>query len=90
MHQERLVAGPTVRTRDYNMWPIKTEAWSIAVKELIPIVMALILWGQDWNGNVVLIQCDNRAVVDVLTLGFAKDSILLHLLWCVFFISAHF
>ena len=71
-------------------WPIETEAWSIVVKELIPIVMALILWGQYWSGNVVLMQCDNRAVVDVLNSGFAKDSILMHLLRCVFFISAHF
>jgi hypothetical protein len=62
----------------------------IAVKELIPIVMALMLWGQHWSGNVVLIQCDNKAVVDVLNSGFAKDGILMHLLRCVFFISAHF
>ena len=53
-------------------------------------MMALILWGQYWNGNVVLIQCDNIAVVDVLNLGWAKDGLLMHLLRCVFFISAHF
>jgi hypothetical protein len=48
------------------------------------------LWGQHWSGNVVLIHCDNIAVVDVLNSGFAKDGMLMHLLRCVFFISAHF
>ena len=41
-------------------WPDRVEAWSIAVKELIPIVVALMLWGQLWTGKVVEIHCDNK------------------------------
>lgn len=71
-------------------WPTVTEPWSIAVKEMVPIVMALMLWGKHWAGNVVLVQCDNMAIVEVLNSGIAKDSTLMHMLRCVFFICTHF
>ena len=31
------------------------------VKELAPIVIAALVWGQQWKGETVLAQCNNAA-----------------------------
>ena len=46
---------------------------SIARKELIPIVMAYMLWGNKWWRKAVRVHCDNEAVVEVLQKGCARD-----------------
>ena len=70
-------------------WPEGLESWSIAIKELVPIIMACAMWGWEWQGSTVLVHCDNKAVVSVLN-GCAKDTLLVHLLRCIFFIAAHY
>ncbi len=37
--------------------------WSIMPKEMLPIVIAAIVWGEQWEGSSVLAWCDNSAVV---------------------------
>ena len=47
-------------------WP---ESWfdhSIATKELLPIVMAIAIWGRRWSKKHVSCRCDNMAVVNIL------------------------
>ena len=39
---------------------------NIAIKELIPIIIAAAVWGQHWMDQVVCCQCDNIALVSVL------------------------
>ena len=68
-------------------WPAGMETWSIAVKELIPVVMAIVVWGHHCQGTSVLINSDNEAVANVLNTGYAKDQQLMHLLRCAFFIT---
>jgi len=71
-------------------WPDSVSHWSIAAKELAPIVIAALLWGDQWNNKLILVHCDNQAVVDVINSGSSKDDILImHLLRCIFFVSAH-
>ena len=71
-------------------WPEGISPWLIAAKELVPIVITSIIWGDQWSNKSVLFHCDNQAVVEVINLGFSKDDILImHLLRCLFFISAH-
>jgi len=71
-------------------WPEGISHWSIAAKEVVPIVIASIIWGDQWNNKSVLFHCDNQAVVEVINSGSSKDDILImHLLRCLFFISAH-
>lgn len=38
------------------------------VKELLPVVVACIVWGKLWQGKSVLVHCNNQAVVDVVEL----------------------
>ena len=47
---------------------------NIAVKELIPIVIAAALWGGEWRGETVHCRCDNQAVVSVLRSRTSKDD----------------
>ena len=63
---------------------------NIAVKELIPIVLAAAVWGQWWQGGVVLCRCDNEAVVAVIKSRTSRDMELMHLLRCLAFIEAKF
>ena len=63
---------------------------SIAAKEMLPILVAAAVWGQQWFGATVLCNCDNEAVVVILQLGSAKDKKLAHMLRCLFFLEAKF
>jgi hypothetical protein len=70
-----------------------TPAWSdtgIAVKELIPIVLAALLWGRQWSGKHVCFHCDNEAVVTIIGKRHAKHPSLSQLLRCLFFYASIF
>ena len=71
-------------------WPQSWTAMSIAVKELLPVVVSAAIWGKDWSGSQVLFRSDNMAVVHVLNAGVARDQTMSHLLRCLFFFQAHF
>ena len=69
-------------------WPRSWEEVSIAPKELVPIVMAVTLWGPYWAGQRVCCLCDNAAVVAAVNKGSARDPTLAHLLRLLAFASA--
>jgi len=71
-------------------WTTDFTAESIAVKELVPVVMAAAVWGHPWKGQVIQFVSDNEAVVQVLNAGHAREESLSHLLRCLFFIAASF
>ncbi len=71
-------------------WPPAYQEKSIAIKELLPVVLACAIWGPMWQDTSVLLHCDNEAVVEVLNAGCSKDNHIMHLLRCLFFIRAHF
>lgn len=61
-------------------WPIGCESLSIAVKELIPIVLAAHIWGHEWSRKRILFKCDNQAIVACLKHGGCRDRHLAFLL----------
>ena len=69
-------------------WPPSWEGVTIAPKELVPIVMAVILWGPHWAGQRICCLCDNAAVVAAVNKGSARDPALAHLLRLLAFASA--
>ena len=69
-------------------WPQENGYSSIAQKELLPIVLACILWGAAWRGALVTAHCDNMAVVEVVNSGYSKDGALAQLLRVLFFARA--
>ena len=62
---------------------------SIAIQELIPIIVAAAIWGKHWKGYSVQCQSDNQTVVAVLTTRTSKEPHLMHLLRCLFFFEAY-
>ena len=62
----------------------------IAIKELIPILLACALWGNHWQGTTVRANCDNEAVVAVINSGYSREQLMSHLLRCIFFFSAKY
>lgn len=61
---------------------------SIAAKELLPILLAGLVWGEMWRGCTVRCNCDNQAVVCIVNQRYARDPLLAHMLRCLFFIGA--
>ena len=66
------------------LWDAYTGNFQIAVKELIPIVIAAAVWGRAWQGKKVWCQCDNQAVVAALTTRSSREGHLMHMLRCLF------
>ena len=71
-------------------WPNVWLEASIAVKEMFPVVVSAALWGGRWFGASIQFVCDNLSVVQALSSGRMRDTHLMHLLRCLFFLSAHF
>ena len=71
-------------------WPPSWSSVNIAVKELVPVVLAAVLWGPLWRGQHILFHIDNMAVVQVVRNLNASDCCLGQLLRCLYFYAAHF
>ena len=50
--------------------------YNIAHVEMLNVVVALKVWGQQWAIKCVRLFCDNQAVIEVLSSGRARDQIL--------------
>ena len=69
-------------------WPASWADVHITAKELLPIVVACAVWGHKWRGVTVQCLCDNAAVVAIVRSGTSKDSLVMHLMRCLFFFTA--
>ena len=69
-------------------WPASWADVHITAKELLPIVVACAVWGHKWRGATVRCLCDNAAVVAIVRSGTSKDSLVMHLMRCLFFFTA--
>ena len=67
-----------------------TPRLSIAIKELIPVVLAAASFGNQWAGKVVQFVVDNKAVVDVLNSTFCSDTHLMHLIRLLVFFAGKY
>ena len=71
-------------------WDNQSHHFGIAVKELIPIIIASVVWGESWKGHLVRCRCDNQAVVAALSSRSSTEANIMHMLRCLFFVEAHF
>ena len=58
--------------------------------ELLPIILASVVWGPTWRGQKVLVHCDNTGAVAVANSRYSKAPWIMHLLRCLFFIRAFY
>jgi hypothetical protein len=69
----------------YGPWPpnlqeVLDSVFSIAFKELYPIVVAAVLFGRDWGQKRLLFHCDNMATVCVLNKGRSDSPAIMQLM----------
>ena len=63
---------------------------SIMLRELLPVVIAAMVWGPEWRNSVVVFECDNEGAISAINSGYSKVQGILHLLRCLFFVQAHY
>ena len=71
-------------------WIPRQMQFSIAYKELFPIVIAARVWGGQWRQRSVCFHCDNLAVVSILNSRTSKDPLIMHLLRNLLMSAAYF
>ena len=69
-------------------WDRHSQGLPIAVKELLPIILATATWGHRWRGLRVVCHCDNQVVVSGLRSRSSRQEHIMHLLRCLVFIEA--
>ncbi len=65
-----------------------TSEWGIMPKEMLPIVVAAVVWGARWKGRAIRARCDNMSVVAAIQAGACKERWSMHLLRCLAFVEA--
>ena len=71
-------------------WLPELQDTSIQVKELIPVVIAVALYGKSWRDQLVVFSVDNQAVVDIINKTHSKESHLMHLVRLLVFFDCHY
>ncbi len=66
-------------------WPAAWLDIHITVKELLPIILGVALWSNEWAGKTTRCRCDNAAAVAA---GRSKDDKMMHLLRSAFLFTA--
>ena len=69
-------------------WPTGHCLTSIALKELVPVVLAVAVWAEHWRGQFILCHSDNTAVVAQLNSLHARDPLACNMLRCLAFLQA--
>ena len=60
-------------------WPANLAPYHITIKEIIPIVLAVEVWGKVMQNRCVRFHCDNLAVVTIINKMTSKDSTIIKL-----------
>ena len=71
-------------------WDRRSEGLPIMAKELLPIVLACTVWGQEWARSYMYVSClcDNQAVVACLRSRTSRDGHCMHILRTLAFVEA--
>lgn len=69
-------------------WPPERQNRTIQWKELYPIALACLLWGDQWSGRKLFFHCNSQSVVDIWASGSFQDALTMHLVHSIFFSAA--
>ena len=69
-------------------WDDRAAALPIAVKEMLPILLATAAWGPVWGNRLVHCHCDSQAVVACLRSCTSKQKHCMHMLRVLAFVEA--
>ena len=68
-------------------WPPEWLSSGIMAKELVPIIISSAVWGRSWAKKRIEVKCDNQSLVIAINKGTARDSLVMHLLRCLWFLQ---
>ena len=71
-------------------WPPRLSSLSIAVKEMLPVIIAAACFGREWSGKVIEFVVDNEAAVEVLKATYSRDLHLMHLIRLLVFFASKY
>ena len=71
-------------------WLETFQGLHITIKELLPIVIAAAILGDQWQNKSVLCRCDNLAAVHIINSGTSSDTHAMALLRCLHFVTVKF
>ena len=81
--------GALYGTRWFQLqWDDTTRFYFNTIIELVPIVIAAVIWGPEWKGSTVVIKCKNKSMVKLLNDRYSEEPIVMHMLRSLFFIEA--
>ena len=61
-------------------WPAMLPDHYITMKEMIPAVIAIALWGEHWGKSHFRVRSDNAVVVAIINSDYSRDGEVVHLL----------
>ena len=73
------------------LWPdgfLPGTAPSMTYLELVPLLVACLVWGDHWRGRRVRVMCDNMGVVGCVSRGWSGDARTMALLRHLLFAAA--
>ena len=76
--------------REYRAGALRLNEEGITLLELLPVILASVVWGSRWRHQSVLVLCDNAGAVACINSGYSREPHLIHMLRCLFFIRAAF
>ena len=83
--------GAVFETQWFQLaWPTEWTRMDIMAKELAPIVLSCAVWGPLIFGKRLEFRCDNNSLVEAINKGSSKQLMVMHLLRCLWFLSAFF
>jgi len=71
-------------------WWDRLRPFGIAIKEMIPIVVAAAIFGRQWAHKIIQFRVDNMAVVEVINATFCKENHLMHLVRLLVFFASYY
>jgi len=73
-----------------HAWSASWADVSIMAKELVPIIFSCVAWGPLLARKCTQFHCDNLSLVEAIQKGSSKDTMVMHLLRCLWFFQARF
>ena len=71
-------------------WSARAQPLPIAVKELLPVIVAVAVWGPRWGQSRIRCHCDNQSVVHDIRSRTSRHPHMMHLLRCLVFLEARY
>ena len=71
-------------------WSTEWSSVNIMAKELVPIIISCAVWGPLLQKSSTEFHCDNQDLIASINKGSSKDTMVMHLLRCLWFFTAAF